>query len=153
MSYGNNSKQFDDNNRGAMFARQKRSAGSPDMGGDFTLAGDVLDYVRRCIERNEPVKLEISAWRKMSRGNTPFTSIAIDIPWQVKKGGQPQSQQRDQYGQQGGGYQQRDQGYGQQQQSFDTGSRSGGYVDRGSTAASNNNYGSASGGGDGGWRR
>ena len=89
MSYQENR---NNSNSGALFPRQKKSQNSPDMGGDFTLDGAVLDYVLKQAQRG-PVKLDVSAWRKMGRNNTAFTSIKIDIPWSVRKESMPDRQQ------------------------------------------------------------
>lgn len=96
-------------NGGALFQRQKKSQNSPDMGGDFTLEGDVLDYILDCASRGEPVKLDIAAWRKMSRNNGTFMSISVNIPWQVRRD-QQQPVAGDRWGNQQ--RQQRPSGYG-----------------------------------------
>ena len=71
-------------NSGALFARQKRSQNSADVGGDFTIDGDVLDYIVR-EARKGSVKLEISGWRKMGRNNQPWTSIKVAIPYALRE--------------------------------------------------------------------
>lgn len=77
-------------NGGALFSRQKKSQNSPDMGGDFTLDGEVLDYVMKMAERGQPVKLELSVWRKMSRANQTYLDLKVSIPYAVRKDQQPQ---------------------------------------------------------------
>lgn len=79
-------------NSGALFARQKRTPNSADVGGDFTIDGDVLEYILR-EARKGSVKLEISGWRKMGRSNEPFTSIKVAIPWKDRQGQMPDRQQ------------------------------------------------------------
>ena len=101
-------------NSGSLFVRDKRSPKAADYGGDFTLDNEVLDYVLRQAERGQPVKLEISGWKRMGRNNTTFISVKIDTPYaerqqnggarQPQRGGYQQQPQRQQsYGQQRGG--------------------------------------------------
>lgn len=66
-------------NRGAMFTRQKRSDNHPDFGGDFTLGGDVLDYIIRCAENRETPKLRISAWKKQTARGGVMMSLQIQL--------------------------------------------------------------------------
>lgn len=93
-------KQFNDENSGSLHPRQKKTDKSPDMGGEINLSGDVLDHIRKAIESGQPsVRISLSAWRKMGRGNTSFMSLAAQIPWKEQQGGQT-------YHQTGGGYNQ-----------------------------------------------
>lgn len=73
-------------NSGTLFVRQKKGPKAPDYGGDFTLDGDVLDYIIRKAERGEPVKLDISGWKRMGRNNTTFVSINIQTPYSERSG-------------------------------------------------------------------
>lgn len=81
MSYGNDRGGYEDRNRGAMFPRQKKSDRSPDMGGDITITDDVLDYIVQNA-RSGSVKISVSAWRAMSRGNKAFTKLAVSVPFE-----------------------------------------------------------------------
>jgi hypothetical protein len=105
MAYGNSNKNKTYPNSGAMFARQKKSDSASDFGGDFTLDDDVLDYVVSCAERGQPVKLEISAWKRRTQDGGSFLSLALQTPYETR-GGQRQQQGRGGYGggQQRGGY-------------------------------------------------
>ena len=78
-------------NTGAMFAREKKSEKAADMGGDFTLEGDVLDYVIRCAERGEPVKLEIAGWKRRTRQGGQMLSVKIQTPYEQRGGGPRQN--------------------------------------------------------------
>ena len=72
-------------NSGALFpTRQKRSDNSPDISGSITITDDVLDYVLREAEHGDEVKLELSGWQRMSRNNTNFTSLKVNIPYAVR---------------------------------------------------------------------
>lgn len=90
-------------NSGSMHSREKRTPNAPDMGGDFTITGEVLDYVLREAQNSREVKLELSAWRKMSRANVAFLSLSINTPYAYR-----QQQQNPGY---------RNQGYGRPGQS------------------------------------
>ena len=90
-------------NSGALFQRDKRGPSSPDMGGDFTIDAEVLDYVMKCANAGEQVKLEISTWRKQGRSGD-FQSITVNIPYKVRQeaegggyrgGGRPNNRFRD----------------------------------------------------------
>lgn len=97
-------------NSGSMHARQKRSQNAADMGGDFLLSDDVLDYVINQANLGGDVKLEISAWRRQSRSGNTFWSLKIQTPYSERGGQQrgnyqnrnsrydPGPQQRSQYG-------------------------------------------------------
>ena len=80
-------------NSGAVFGRDKTSDKSPDLGGNFSIDNEVLDYVLACAERNEKVTLEISAWRKQSRSGNNYMSITVNIPYKVRN---PNAQFRNQ---------------------------------------------------------
>jgi hypothetical protein len=76
-------------NSGAIFpVQQKRSQNSPDMTGYIEISEEVLDYILREAERSDTVKLELSAWMKMSRNNNNFTSVSINIPYGERIQGQ-----------------------------------------------------------------
>lgn len=75
---------------GAMFVRQKKSPKAADYSGDFTLEGDVLDYVLREAERGNPVKLEIAGWKRQGRNNSVFISLNVQTPYSERGGQQPQ---------------------------------------------------------------
>jgi hypothetical protein len=78
-------KNFNSDNKGALFARQKTNERGPDIGGEIVLAGDVLNYVV-ANARSGKVKLELSGWRRSGqKGN--FTSISIQIPYKEREGG------------------------------------------------------------------
>lgn len=76
-------------NSGALFTREKKSPNAPDWGGDLEINGEVLDYILRCAERGEPVKIELSGWMKSGRNNTRFISINGKIPYAVRSQNQP----------------------------------------------------------------
>jgi hypothetical protein len=90
-------------NSGALFpVKQKRSDNSPDQTGNIVISDDVLDYVLRLAESGEEVKLDLSAWIRISRNNTSFTSVKINIPYSVRmeEQGNPTYQARPRYNQQ-----------------------------------------------------
>jgi hypothetical protein len=79
-------------NSGTIFpSKNRRSENSPDFYGDFVISDDVLDYVIREAERGRDVKLELSGWSRMSRNNLNFTSLKVNIPYEVRQqeGGNP----------------------------------------------------------------
>lgn len=89
-------RQYDDTNRGALFGRNKRTTNSPDMGGDFLIGGDLLKYIMDEAQKgNQQIKVEMSAWRKMGRGNNPFMSISVSIPYAIRN---PQAARSNQQG-------------------------------------------------------
>lgn len=96
-------------NSGAMFGRNKTSDKAADMGGDFTLEDDVLDYILLCVERRRPIKLEIAGWKRRTRDGGQMLSLKIQTPYE-ERGGAPQRQQS-RGNDRGGGGQQR-QSYG-----------------------------------------
>jgi hypothetical protein len=50
------------------------------------ISEDVLDYIIRAVESGEEsVKLDLAAWIRISRNNTSFTSIKINIPYAVRQ--------------------------------------------------------------------
>lgn len=69
---------------GAMFPRQKKNPKGPDVGGDFILTGEELQYVLDQA-RTGSVKLEVNGWRRMGRNNSAFTSIRVNIPYELRK--------------------------------------------------------------------
>lgn len=81
-------------NTGAMFAREKKSDKAADMGGDFTIEEEVLDYILRCVDRREPVKLEIAGWKRRTRDGGQMLSIKIQTPYEERGGSRPQQQSR-----------------------------------------------------------
>lgn len=91
MAYGNNNNGSYPNS-GALFPRQKKTEKSPDMGGDFTLNGEVLQYVLDCAQRGAPVKLEIVGRRRMGRNNMSFISLNVNTPYEERGGGQRNGQ-------------------------------------------------------------
>lgn len=96
-----NNQNFDNANRGALFGRQKRTTNSPDMSGDITIGGDLLDYIAQALSRGErEVKIDIAAWRRMGRNNSTFMSLKV----------QPYREREQQGGYQGG----QQSGYGNQ---------------------------------------
>lgn len=123
-------KQYDDDNRGGLFPRQKKTNKSPDMGGDLIIGGDLLDYILKKAERGEEVKIELSAWRKPMKNGAAFLSLQAATPYAERQQGNG-AFQRQEYNQrepQRGDYrqdrypqrderqqfQQRDNGYAQQ---------------------------------------
>lgn len=81
-------------NSGAIFNRNKKSDKGPDMGGDFTLGGEVLDYIIRQYESGQEVKLDISAWRRHSNNGGTFMSLKIDRPYSERSGNAPRREER-----------------------------------------------------------
>ncbi len=58
-------KTFDDNMRGALFrVKEKRTPSSPDYTGNVTING---------------VEYSLSGWKKVSRANEPYLSIAAKV--------------------------------------------------------------------------
>lgn len=76
-------------NSGALFTREKKTPNAPDWGGDLEINGEVLDYILRCAERGEPVKIEISGWMKSGRNNSRFISLNGKIPYAARSQNQP----------------------------------------------------------------
>jgi hypothetical protein len=107
---------------GALFVRDKKTAKAPDYGGDFVLEGPELEYVLAKARAGEPVKLEMSGWKRMGRNNTTFISTQVQLPY-AERGGQQRPQQGGR-----GGYQQQGQGRGGYQQGGPVGGgQQGGY--------------------------
>jgi hypothetical protein len=80
--------------RGAIFPRQKKSEKSPDMTGDFILTGETLDYVAQQLQSGSgQIKLYVSAWRNVGRGNQPYNSFIVRPPMESQDQQQPQRQQ------------------------------------------------------------
>lgn len=79
MTNGNNGNHYP--NTGALFPRVKRSENTPDMGGDFNIDGEVKAYVVQCIKAGQPVKLELTGYRKTDRNGKPFYSLKVKTPW------------------------------------------------------------------------
>lgn len=73
-------------NSGALFNRKKASERAADMGGDLTFEGEVLDYILRCVENREPVKIELAAWRRSSNSAGGWLSLKAEIPYEIRKG-------------------------------------------------------------------
>jgi hypothetical protein len=72
-------------NSGALFPLQnRRSDNSPDMTGNILIADEVLDYIVREAQNGNEVQLDMSAWQRISRNNTNFTSLKINIPYNVR---------------------------------------------------------------------
>lgn len=91
-------------NSGAMFQREKKSQKAADFGGDFTISGEVLQYVMAQAQAGLPVKLEISGWKRIGQNNMNFLSISIQTPYELRKGNQG-NQSRQNFGSgTGGGY-------------------------------------------------
>lgn len=72
-------------NSGAMFARQKRSERAADFSGQFTLDGDVLDYILRCAERGDKVELDISGWKRHTTNSGQMLGLKIELPLAVRQ--------------------------------------------------------------------
>jgi hypothetical protein len=85
-------------NGGALFVREKRNPNAADYGGDFTIDADVLSYVENCIRRGDPVKLEISGWKRQGRNDTQFISLSINTPYEYRQNNQQSSHGRDDRG-------------------------------------------------------
>jgi hypothetical protein len=79
------------NNGGLFPVNDKRSDNSPDMSGTILIADDVLDYIVREAQNGNEVLMELKGWRRISRNNTNYESIAINIPYNVRmeEGGNP----------------------------------------------------------------
>jgi len=75
-------------NTGAIFPRQKRNPKAADFGGDVTLEGDVVDYIIRCAERGEEVKIDISAWKRQTNSGGTMLSLKVELPFSERQGGQ-----------------------------------------------------------------
>jgi hypothetical protein len=79
--------------RGAMFPRQKKGEKSPDMTGDFILTGETLDFIAQQLQSGAgQIKLYVSAWRNVDRGNQPYNSFIVRPPME-SQAQQPQRQQ------------------------------------------------------------
>lgn len=82
-------------NTGVMFVRQKRSERGPDMGGDITIEGDVLDYVLKCAERGDECRLELSGWKRRTRDGSTMLSLRVELPYAVRQRGEDRGERRD----------------------------------------------------------
>lgn len=72
-------RQFE--NGGALFPlRRKNSDRSPDFAGDFTIDGELLDYIMELMQNGERVKLGIIAWKRQGRSGSSFLSLSIKEP-------------------------------------------------------------------------
>lgn len=103
-------------NSGALFpVKQKRSDNSPDLTGRVTISEDVLDYIVRKAQEGGEIELELSAWLRISRNNTNFTSLKINIPYDVRQAEQGNPTYHQSGGRQGGGRRDERQAYSQPQ--------------------------------------
>lgn len=72
-------------NSGALFSnRNKRSEQSPDLTGNIEISEDVLDYIVREATLGNTVRVELSGWMRTGRNNNTFTSVKINIPYNVR---------------------------------------------------------------------
>ena len=85
---------FDNNDRGGLWPREKKSPKQPDMGGEFTLSKETIQYLVSCVAQNKEAKIEVSAWRKEVSGKSPFLSCAVKIPFADRQGMQSAPTQR-----------------------------------------------------------
>lgn len=104
--------QGDFPNSGTMHLREKKSPRAADMGGDFVIEADVLEYILQQANGGaRQVKLEVSAWRRMGRNNNQFWSLKIQTPWSERQQDSPRGgyqNQRDDYERGRGGYRDQD---------------------------------------------
>ncbi len=75
---------FDNSDRGALWTRDKKNPKAPDMGGEFVLSSDTVQYLLGCITNGQEAKIEVSAWRKEAAPKPPFLSCAIKIPFSAR---------------------------------------------------------------------
>ena len=83
--------------RGALFSREKKTAKSPDMGGDVTLSRKTVQYLVECIQSGKPAKLSISGWRQTAKTGVGYLSCVYQPPFQddqFTKQARPQDRQR-----------------------------------------------------------
>jgi len=74
-------KQFDNNDRGGLWPRDKKGANHPDMGGEFVLSEKTVRYLVECIKAGKEAKIEVSAWSKTPRSGARFLSCSVQIPF------------------------------------------------------------------------
>lgn len=80
---------------GALFTNtNKKSPKASDYRGDVTLEGELLDYIMREAERGNPVKIELSGWKRQGRGGSTFISLSAQTPYSERGGQQQQPQFR-----------------------------------------------------------
>ncbi len=73
--------EYDNTNKGVMFVRRKSSDKSPDLGGDFHLGGNVLEYILREVQNgNRQIKVSVIGYHGHSRKGDPMTNLRILIP-------------------------------------------------------------------------
>lgn len=75
-------------NTGRLFARQKRTPNSPDVGGDIEFGQDLIEYLNDCLSKGKPAKLELSGWMKLDRKRQSFTSLKVSVPYQERENAQ-----------------------------------------------------------------
>jgi hypothetical protein len=78
--------EYTNDDRGALFPRDKRSPKAPDMGGELELSKDTVAYLVNCLKAGKEAKIEISAWRKRSKSDLTFLSCQVQIPFAARKG-------------------------------------------------------------------
>lgn len=105
-------------NSGGLWMRHKRSPKSPDMTGDITIGGDVLEHIKNELRAGATeIKLSTATWRAMQTPSGPNYNLKVSIPMnrdQQQGGGYGNQRQQGGYGQQRGGYgNQRQDGYQQ----------------------------------------
>ncbi len=78
--------QFDNNDRGGLWPRDKKGANHPDMGGEFQLSEKTVRYLVECMKAGKDAKIEVSAWSKTPRSGAKFLSCSIQIPFADRQG-------------------------------------------------------------------
>ena len=78
--------QFDNNDRGGLWPREKKGANHPDMGGELQLSEKTIRYLVECIKAGKDAKIEVSAWSKTPRSGARFLSCSVQIPFADRQG-------------------------------------------------------------------
>lgn len=69
-------------NSGVLFtARDRKSDNSPQMTGNITFGGDLIEYLNDCLSKRKEPKLDLSAWKKEGK-NGAYLSLSIKPAWE-----------------------------------------------------------------------
>jgi hypothetical protein len=73
-------------NSGTMNAMRKTKPSDKDLFGKMSLSGEVLTYILNEMNHGaSEVELEVSAWKKIGKGNNPFLSLSFRTPFKQRE--------------------------------------------------------------------
>ena len=71
--------------RGALFSRERKSEKSPAMGGDVVLSRATIKYLMECAQSGKEPKIELAAWRQTSKKGDTYLSLKATIPYEDRQ--------------------------------------------------------------------